>query len=382
MPEPAGALLPMRRMRSRTLLAVCASALLCLRCGDRCEDGQRCPGSPAVPAVVVENLAPGARVSGVVQVRALGPAGSAPAAVDFALDGAVFATARGAPFTVAWDSLSAENGAHALTALARDGAGATATSPPFGVSVLNAVGASLSVHTALGLPGAASGTAAWLSVKPQYVISYDGARRVPAWVSWQLTAAWLGPAPRQDDFRPDDTLPPQIPQAQLSDYAGSGWDRGHLCPSEDRTATAADNRSTFYLTNVVPQADALNGGPWEKLEAYLRGLALSGKELSLVAGGVFAGPQRSIGAGVAVPAATFKVAVVLDRPGDGIGEVSGSTRVIAVVMPNDPSLPRSADWRSFRVRPREVERLTGLRLFSDVPREVREVLLDRADEAP
>ena len=163
--------------------------------------------------------------------------------------------------------------------------------------MLNAHGASVSVHTALGFPGAALGTidsvTAYLSVKPQYVLSYDGARRVPNWVSWELNKTWLGAVSRQNDFRPDDTFPEEIPQAQLSDYAGSGWDRGHLCPSEDRTATVDDNRSTFYLTNMVPQADSANGGPWAQLESYLRHLAATGKELSVVAGGMFAGPTKT-----------------------------------------------------------------------------------------
>jgi len=220
-------------------------------------------------------------------------------------------------------------------------------------------------------------------VKPQYVLSYDGVRRVPNWVSWELNATWLGAVARQNDFRPDDTLPDEIPQAQLSDYAGSGWDRGHLCPSGDRTATVDDNRSTFYLTNMVPQADSANGGPWAQLENYLRHLATTGKELSVVAGGVFGDETKTIGAGaVAIPSATFKVVVVLDRPGQGIGDVTSQTRVISVVIPNEASVSRSADWRSFRVRPRDVEMATGLRLFADVPHEVREVLVDRVDVAP
>jgi endonuclease G len=369
-------------MRARALLAV--AAILCIRCGARCADEARCDATP--PSVALEGLAPGARVAGPVQLRAVASDASGVSSVDFALDGAVFATAGAEPFTVSWDSRSAENGLHVLAAVAHDGAGNSGTSTPLAVSVLNAGGAAVSVHTALGVPGPTSVAApgAVLSVKPQYVVWYDGSRRAPGWVSWELNASWLGTAPRQDDFRPDDTLPPQVPQAQLADYAGSGWDRGHLCPSEDRTATVADNRSTFYLTNVVPQADNVNGGPWARLESYLRGLAFGGRELSVVAGGIFSGAPRTIGAGaVSVPAATFKVAVVLDRPGQGIGEVTAETRVIAVVMPNDDALvSRASDWRRFRVRPREVESLSGLRLFPDVPREVRERLLDQLDSGP
>ncbi len=361
-------------MRSRPLFALATAALLALSCG----------GAGGL-SVALLDVAPGERVAGIVQLRARVESDVPVSAVDFALDGAVFATAARPPWVIAWNSLSAENGGHALTARARDAAGGSGTSAPIAVSVLNGKGVSISIHTLLGVPAGpgdpGGGDGAWLSIKPQYVVSYDGSRRVPGWVSWELNARWLGPVPRQDDFRPDDTLPPRIPQAQLSDYAGSGWDRGHLCPSEDRTATVADNRSTFYLTNVVPQADGLNGGPWEKLEFYLRGLAFSGSELSVVAGGVFAGPPRSIGPdAVSVPSATFKVALVLDRPGQGIADVTSRTRVIAVIMPNERWVDRSADWRSFRVRPREVESATGLRLYPDVPHEVREVLLDRFDD--
>ena len=58
------------------------------------------------------------------------------------------------------------------------------------------------------------------------------------------------------------------------------------------------------------------------------------------------------------------------------------TRVISVVIPNEASVSRTADWRLFRVRPRDIEMATGLRLFADVPHEVREVLVDRIDVAP
>ena len=335
----------------------------------------------------MHGVAPGGRIGGTIALSADADDDVGVVSVDFAVDGRAFATARQPPWSVTWSSFAADNGAHTLTAIAYDGEGNSGASAPVAITVLNAVGASVSAHTALGLPGAASSSVesvtAYLSVKPQYVVSYDGSRRVPNWVSWELNAQWLGSVARQNDFRTDDTFPEEIPQAQLWDYAGSGWDRGHVCPSEDRTATVSDNRSTFYLTNVVPQADAANGGPWARLEAYLRQLAESGKEIAVVAGGLFGQPQRTIGAGaVAVPSATFKVAVVLDRPGQGIAEVSEQTRVISVLVPNDATVSRSADWRSFRVSARDVENATGFTLFADVPHEVREVLLDRIDREP
>ena len=75
--------------------------------------------------------------------------------------------------------------------------------------------------------------------------------------------------------------------------------------------------------------------------------------------------------------------VVLDAPGQGIGDVTASTRVIAVEMPNDDALvAKSADWHGFRVKTQDIETQTGLRFFADVPEEVRAVLENEVDTLP
>jgi endonuclease G len=243
-------------------------------------------------------------------------------------------------------------------------------------------GAKLSVHTTLGIPAPASTTSltSYLSVKTQYVVSYNSNRKVPNWVSWELNTSYLGSQARLNDFRTDDTLPAGMAQATLSDYSGSGYDRGHMCPSSDRTASAAANAQTFYLTNMVPQAGNNNTGPWEKLETYSRSLATEGKELFVVSGGVFGASPKTIGAGVAVPSATFKVIAVLAHTGLGAASVTESTRVIGVVMPNDDSKISAADdWKSYRVTVRAIETMTGFDFLSDVDSSVQDVVESRVD---
>jgi endonuclease G len=243
-------------------------------------------------------------------------------------------------------------------------------------------GAALSRHTTLGIPRAASSTDAnnFLSVKSGYVESYNGSRKVPNWVSWELNTSYLGSTARQDDFRPDDTFPAGEPQASLADYSGSGYDRGHMCPSADRTLTVAANQQTFFLTNMVPQAANNNQGPWANMENDLRAIVQTGKELYIVSGGTFSASSNTIGSGVVVPDQTFKVVVVLDAVGAGPAAVTTGTRVIGVMMPNENAqISRTADWHSFRVSVDSIEAATGFNFLSDVDPAVQSVIEARVD---
>ncbi|SMC00644.1 DNA/RNA non-specific endonuclease [Hymenobacter roseosalivarius DSM 11622] len=121
-------------------------------------------------------------------------------------------------------------------------------------------------YLALGNPSGATADASqpfnYLLSKPQYALSYHRDRGIPNWVSWHLSSAWLGSASRQDDFRADNSLPSGWYQVTASSYTGSGFDRGHNCPSADRTAAVADNSATFLMTNMLPQAPRNNQQTW------------------------------------------------------------------------------------------------------------------------
>jgi DNA/RNA endonuclease G (NUC1) len=61
------------------------------------------------------------------------------------------------------------------------------------------------------------------------------------------------------------------------DYARSGFDRGHLRPSADRTRSVDDNSQTFLMTDMHPQRLELNQVRWGKL---FRDLAVLGASSS------------------------------------------------------------------------------------------------------
>lgn len=106
------------------------------------------------------------------------------------------------------------------------------------------------VHLTMGNPSAAVTDVNYpnnyLLEKEEYVMSYSRDRGQANWVSWHLDEAWLGDAPRQNDFRNDTSLPAGWYQVQETDYSGSGFDRGHQCPSADRTLSVDDNSNTFF----------------------------------------------------------------------------------------------------------------------------------------
>jgi len=216
----------------------------------------------------------------------------------------------------------------------------------------------------------------YLMEKPQYSLSYSRDNGGPNWVSWHLDSSWLGSAPRQDDFRADTTLPAGWYQVQATDFSGSGFDRGHMCPSADRTITVTANSATFLMTNMIPQLPANNQGVWANLESYSRTLVSQGNELYIISGGQ--GLQYFIANGhVAVPAQTWKVIIVLPVGGNDVSRVTTSTRTIAVVIPNSGTI--GTDWRAYRVSVDQVEAITGFDFFSNVPSSIQAVIEGRVD---
>ncbi len=240
-----------------------------------------------------------------------------------------------------------------------------------------------SPHLELGVPTDGDSSNDYLMVKPQYALSYNRVRNVANWVSWNLNKSHFGTAARRKGkFIPDTELPDGYYRVRHEDYTQSGYDRGHMVRSEERTSCDEDNRSTFLLVNVLPQHHDLNAGPWLRLEEYCqRASQTDNKELYIIAGGIFGpGKDQTIGSGVAVPNRFFKIVVVLDR-GMGRDQVGDNTRVIAVVMPNQADIA-DTDWSPYRASVDSVEASTGYDFLSDVPEHIQRALEAKVDHGP
>ncbi len=248
-------------------------------------------------------------------------------------------------------------------------------------------------NMAMGNPSGATTSTSnsnnYLMVKTQYALSYNNSKGEANWVSWHLSTAWLGSASRCDCFTSDASLPSSYYHATSSNYTGTGFDRGHLCPSGDRTRSASDNAVTFLMTNITPQAPNMNEVTWEAFEEYCRTLASAGNELYIIAGwsgqggsGGNGGTTNTIASGaINVPAYFWKIAVILPVGTNDVTRVSSSTRVITLKMPNTQSV-NSHTWDYYRTSVDVIETLTGYDFLSNVPTSVQAAIEAVVDNGP
>ncbi|MGE0077401.1 MAG: DNA/RNA non-specific endonuclease [Bacteroidales bacterium] len=245
-------------------------------------------------------------------------------------------------------------------------------------------------HLLLGNPSGATADVAnendYLMEKTQYSLSYNNSKLTPNWTSWHLYSGDIGSTDRQDNFRADSDLPSGWYHVGSSDYQYStyGFDRGHMCPSADRTASVEDNSATFLMDNMIPQAPNNNQQTWGNLENYCRSLVDAGNELYIISGpygqggssakGTFNTISVNSGANfITVPSKTWKIIVVLTNGDNDLSRITTSTRVIAVVMPNDQTC-NSKQWYEYRVSVDSLESLTGYDFLSNVSTAIQSVI--------
>jgi endonuclease G, mitochondrial len=189
-----------------------------------------------------------------------------------------------------------------------------------------------------------------------YAVLHSGLTRGPLWSAEHLTAERVEQAReirRVNRFHPEDSLPLDE-RSELSDYARSGWDRGHMTPSGD-APDAASQADTFSLANIVPQAHRLNTGAWTRIETAVRTLAEQDGELYVVTGPVFQGSNlQALRGRVLVPTGTYK-AVYDPRRG-----TAGAYVCTNVDQPRCQTISIA-----------QLRALTGLDVFPSLPEQVK-----------
>ncbi len=230
----------------------------------------------------------------------------------------------------------------------------------------------------------------YLMVKPQFTLSYNTQTLGPNWVAWHLAQENIGEADRSDDFRPDTELPDGWYGVKKADYNYNkyGFDRGHVCPSADRTTTKEDNSMTFLMTNMVPQSPDNNRVIWMHFETFERELVKAGNEVYIIAGpygsggttpkGTFENIPIKLKSGdmlyMNVPAYTWKVLIAIPAGTSDLARIDESATAIAINVPNQTGMQKTGDWEQFLCSIDDIEEMTGYDFFELLPDNIEDLL--------
>ncbi|WP_045481481.1 DNA/RNA non-specific endonuclease [Vibrio owensii] len=187
-----------------------------------------------------------------------------------------------------------------------------------------------------------------------YAVGYNYDTKNADWVAYHVTAESVNITNKRSNSFKEDTEMPDYARSTLADYKGSGYDRGHLAPSATMDFTRESMKQSFLMSNMSPQLPGFNRVGWRVLEEHVRDLANEYNELYVVTGPIYEGNEGTIGNGVVIPSAFYKV--ILDPSFD---------EAIAFIVPHrDVS---SSELANFITTIDEVERQTGLDFFSQTP---------------
>ncbi len=232
---------------------------------------------------------------------------------------------------------------------------------------------SCSIHICLGIPIDDDQSDDYILCKTEYVISYNQNFNSANWAAWNLNSTWIGSTDRyKGKFITDNTLPEDFEHITHNDYTNTGYDRGHIVRSYDRSSNDEANKSTFLMTNIFAQTPDLNRGVWLDFERFIENLAKKqNKELYIFAGGIY-NSNNTINEKIRIPDSCYKIAVVLNR-GEGLECVEYNTMIYAVMIPNINGIRRDK-WQKYAVSVSHIENSSGYNFLTNVPEEIQGII--------
>ena len=167
---------------------------------------------------------------------------------------------------------------------------------------------------------------------------------------------------------------PDIPSAYTfaeDPYYGSGYDHGHICPSYDRLNSKEANIQTFYLSNMQPQRNKFNAGIWLKMENIVSGtwnLNSFRDTLYICKGGTIDNPDQILlttTKGMIVPKYFFMAILCKNSQG---------YKAIGFWVEHKNEDRSNDNLMNYVVSIDELERLTGIDFFCNLPDDVEEAV--------
>ena len=203
-------------------------------------------------------------------------------------------------------------------------------------------------------------------VLPTYSMLYDENKHCALWEAFVMGGDDYRDknVGRNDSWGYDPALPSSWQPYLKSSY--SGYTRGHAIASNYRQTTTAQNKQTFYYSNMTPQASALNSGSWNVLENKVKGLGdqtTGTSRLYVVTGPVFGSGYKTCAdaSGMACPVPTQYYKCIMLCTFNANGSMATCKAAGYLFVHDGTSAPRQD------VTVDAVEALTGFDFFANVP---------------
>ena len=202
-------------------------------------------------------------------------------------------------------------------------------------------------HSPYGFPNAQGVQAI---CQQAYLVGYDANAKLPRFVTYELLPKnALGCVSRTNAFATNQFIQNG---ATPDDYVGTGYDKGHMAPDGDLSWDVQVEFESFLMTNMSPQAGSLNRGIWKLLETSVRGWAVQlNQPYTVYVGGVYANTDKTIGKGVVVPHAFYKIVI-----NNATNEVAGWMFPHVAPYPN-----LGNDLTKFRMTIAQIEQTAGVK---------------------
>lgn len=204
-----------------------------------------------------------------------------------------------------------------------------------------------------------------------YTLSYREKHEQAEWVAYELKPEFISKLNRKRPYFIYDSLV-KTKSANYRNYKKSGYDRGHLVPAGDMRFSLNAFNDTFYTSNISPQNHDFNAGIWNRLEQKTRYWTKKYGTLCVITGGILEGELKTIGKEkVSVPELFYKI--ILDyKPSIATNKI----KAIAFLMRSKDS---NEALYKFVVPIDEIEKLTGIDFFSDLPNDMENALESNSD---
>lgn len=231
----------------------------------------------------------------------------------------------------------------------------------------------------------------FLIEKTGFIISYNNQKLTPNWVAWHLDSQDLGKTNRSNKFMQDKNLPENWYAVKKNDYKfpAFGFDRGHICPSADKTSSQKANEETFLMTNMIPQSPDCNRIVWKDFENYERELVLQGNELYIFAGGFGSGGIGNRGyfkeipvyndksdkkIAINVPEFCWKIILVLQEGENDLERIDRNTQITCICVPNKTEIHKTGSWEQYKCSVNYIEEITNFDFFELLPDDLEDFL--------